>query len=146
MNLETDIFNSTVEIGTRASLILTYLHEAKLDLDQLAFLDYALIYAEEFCGLGNIHPPLPNHFAELIRRRETLPDALKLFISKGIINSSISEQGIFYHATDKAIYFAGSLKTNYYKKLFRNLAWIEENFDSIIAKQKTFFTTRMQEA
>lgn len=144
MSLPVEIFNGPVEVGTRIALILVNIEHIELNLDQLAFFDYVLIYSKEFNGVANVHPPLPNHFAEIIKRRETLPATLAYFISKGIITTSIGSDGIKYKATDKAIYYTSALKSSYYKKLIQNLSWIENNIDELLEKQKNLFSTRVR--
>lgn len=144
MTLPIEIFNGPVEVGTRIALILANIENIELNLDQLAFFDYVLIYSKEFNGVTNVHPPLPNHFAEIIKRRETLPATLAYFISKGIITTIIGRDGIKYKATDKAIYYTSALKSTYYKKLIQNLSWIEKNIDGLHEEQKSLFTTRVR--
>lgn len=139
---EAELFNSPVEVGTRVSLLLTLIKDIELNLDEIAFFDYALIFSKEFDGIENIHPALPNHFSEIIKRRETLPTALKLFISKGIITSSIGSGGIRYRATEKAIHYVSALKSSYYKKLIKNLIWVERNLDRLRQDQQRLFRMR----
>jgi len=130
-NFSVSIFNSKVEPATRASFILTFFHDRSLDLDRLVFFDYVLLYAKEFGGPINIHTDLPNKIAEIIRRRELLPEALKLFISKGLISSEANSGGVFFKASENTSQYIGCLKSEYFKKLWTNLFWLEKNFDLI---------------
>ena len=125
------IFNSKIELATRASFILTCFFERTLDLDRLVFLDYALLYAKEFGGPLNLHTDLPNKIAEIIYRRETLPSALKLFISRGLILSVVNSEGVFFKASDNTPQYVACLKSEYYKNLWTNLFWLENNFELI---------------
>lgn len=122
------IFNSPVELGTRICLILSSVNRP-LDLDQLVFFDYALLYSNEFNGPPNLHPALPNHRAEILHRRETFPNALKLFLSKGLINLKHSHNGRQYSASDTTDQFIGCLKTGYYKKMWERLIWLESSYN-----------------
>lgn len=139
---QSELFNSPVEVGTRVALLLTLIPDIELNLDEIAFFDYALIFSKEFDGIENIHPPLPNHFSEIIKRREMLPATLKFFISKGIITSSIGDKGIRYRATDKAVHYVSALKSSYYKKLIKNLIWVESNLDRLREDQQRLFRMR----
>lgn len=130
-NFSVSIFNSRIELATRASFILTCFSDRELDLDRLVFLDYALLYAREFGGPLNLHTDLPNKVAEIIRRREIFPGALKLFISKGLILSIANSDGIFFKASENTPQYVGCLKSEYFKNLWTNLFWLEENFDLI---------------
>jgi hypothetical protein len=144
-NFSVSTFNSKVELATRASFILTFFYERPLDLDRLVFLDYVLLYAKEFGGPINIHTDLPNKIAEIIRRRELLPDALKLFISKGLISSEANSDGIFFKACENTSQFVGCLKSEYFKKLWVNLFWLEENFDLIDSQRIGYIHRSLQE-
>jgi hypothetical protein len=130
-NSPVPVFNHRIELATRASFVLTCFSDRSLDLDSLVFLDYAMLYAKEFGGPVNIHTDLPNKVAEIIRRRELLPAALKLFISKGLIDSNATSKGIFFTASENTAQFIGCLKSEYYKKIWVNLLWLEKNFDQI---------------
>lgn len=130
-NFPISIFNSRIELATRASFILTCFSERALDLDRLVFFDYVLLYSKEFGGPLNLHTDLPNKVAEIIRRREILPTALKLFISKGLISSVANSDGVFFKASENTPQFVGCLKSEYFRNLWTNLFWLEENFDLI---------------
>lgn len=140
---QSELFNSPVEVGTRVALLLTLIPGTELNLDEIAFFDYVLIFSKEFDGGENIHPALPNHFSEIIKRKETLSTTLKLFISKGIITSSIGSDGIKYRATNNAIHYVSALKSSYYKRLIKNLTWVERNLSRLRQEQQKMFKIRV---
>lgn len=125
----TSIFNSRIELATRTSFVLTCFSDRALDIDSLVFLDYALLYAKEFGGPLNIHTDLPNKIAEIIHRREILPAALKLFVSRGLISSEATAKGVYFKATDNTAQYVSCLKSEYYKNMWTNLFWLEDNFN-----------------
>lgn len=137
----THLFNSPLELGTRATFVLTCMGEKGLDLDQLVFLDFALLYAKEFLGLHNLHPVVPNFVAEIVHRRTVLPDALRLFISKGLIDVVSTKDGQFYKPTSNAVEFVGCLKSDYYQKLWVNLLWMEDNHEMLSRQKSNVLTT-----
>lgn len=137
---DTVIFNSSVELGARAALLLTCLSEHKLDLDQLVFFDYVLLYSSEFSGPGDIHPPVPNHLAEIVHRREYLPGALRLFLSRGLISAQAIDSGVYYSANDDTAQFVRCLRSDYYKNMWKNLFWIEDNFNKLCAERGVFLS------
>jgi len=126
-----DVFNNPVELGTRIAFILTALSDQMLDLEQLVFFDYALLYSREFSGPDSLHPPVPNHIAEIVHRREYLPWALNLFIKKGLIDKKTTKQGHYYHATENTAQFVSCLRSGYYQRMWTNLDWLEQNFLSL---------------
>lgn len=137
---KTTTFNSSVELGTRISLILTSLSDQALDLDELVFFDYALLYSQEFDGPENLHPPLPNHLAEVVHRREYLPNALRLFISRGLLSVKATNNGVYYKATDNTAQFVRCLRSDYFSRMWTNLFWIEDNYQKLCAQRFTFLS------
>jgi hypothetical protein len=136
------IYNNSIEIGTRALLLLSYLEKYSFDIEQLVFLDHVLIYSKDFNGPLNIHPIVPNHIAEITYKMELFPKALKLFMSKKLIEMDISENGFLYKATDISYSFISCLKSSYYKKMWINLEWIEDNLDLLEDIRLSFFKNK----
>ncbi|MFJ2318822.1 ABC-three component system middle component 2 [Pseudomonas sp. NPDC087817] len=133
-----DLFNSPVENGARIVLLLAGLAR-ELDLDELVFLDYAAIYSDDFQGGPSLHPMLMNRLAELVRRREIFPDAIKLFTSKGLMISEVNEQGVRYRITSEGSEFAGKLSTEYHTDFRRRVSWVYENVDYLTAQSRTIY-------
>ncbi|MFJ3367937.1 ABC-three component system middle component 2 [Pseudomonas sp. NPDC086251] len=133
-----DLYNSPVEIGARIVMLLAGLSR-KLDLDELIFLDYASIYSGDFQGGPSLHPMMLNRLAELVRRREIFPDAIKLFTAKGLMNSQVDEHGIRYSITDAGMAFAAKLTTEYHADFRRRVSWVEQNIDYLSAQRRTIY-------
>lgn len=133
-----DLYNSPVEIGARIVLLLAGLAR-KLDLDELIFLDYASIYSGDFQGEPSLHPVLLNRLAELVRRREIFPGAIKLFASKGLMTSQVDEHGVRYSITKEGSAFAAKLTTKYHADFRRRVSWVEENIDYLTAQRRTIY-------
>lgn len=133
-----DLFNSPVENGARIVLLLAGLSR-KLDLDELIFLDYAAIYSDDFQGGPSLHPMLMNRLAELVRRREVFPGAIKLFTSKGLMTSEVNEQGVRYCMTSTGSEFAARLSTEYHTDYRRRVSWVNENIEHLTAQRHTLY-------
>ena len=133
-----DVFNSSVEVGARIVILLAGLGR-KLDLDELVFFDYASTYSGDFQGEPSLHPVLLNRLAELVRRREIFPAAIKLFISKGLVSSQVDDLGVRYYTTRGGLEFAGKLSSDYHADFWRRVSWIEANFDHLTAQRSTIY-------
>ncbi|MDC7813868.1 MULTISPECIES: ABC-three component system middle component 2 [Pseudomonas] len=133
-----DLYNSPVEIGARLVLLLAGLAR-EFDLDELIFLDYASIYSSDFQGEPSLHPVLLNRLAELVRRREIFPGAIKLFIAKGLMTSRVDEQGVRYLITDAGRLFAAKLTTEYHADFRRRVAWVEGNIDYLAVQRRAIY-------
>ncbi|MCH5530150.1 hypothetical protein L6205_13395 [Pseudomonas syringae pv. syringae] len=133
-----DVFNSSVEVGARIVVLLAGLGR-KLDLDELVFFDYASTYSSDFQGEPSLHPVLLNRLAELVRRREIFPAAIKLFISKGLVSSQVDDLGVRYYTTRKGVEFAGKLSSDYHADFRRRVSWVEANFDHLTVQRSTIY-------
>ncbi|ENC6730597.1 hypothetical protein M2G63_19165 [Vibrio vulnificus] len=126
------IFNSDVELATRAALILSSMEGEKFDIDELVLLDYALLYSSEFNGPSNLHPAVPNHLAEIAQRRELLPKSLLFFIKKGLIDVHYDENGKYFCANENTNSFVSCLNSSYFIKIWERLSWLSEHYNRII--------------
>ncbi|WP_027911657.1 ABC-three component system middle component 2 [Pseudomonas sp. URIL14HWK12:I7] len=133
-----DLYNSSVEIGARIILMLAGLAR-EVDLDELIFLDYAAIYSSDFQGEASLHPVLLNRLAELVRRREIFPGAIKLFTAKGLMTSQVDEHGVRYSITTAGSEFAANLTTEYHSGFRRHVSWVEENIDYLTIQRRTIY-------
>ena len=133
-----DLYNSPVEIGARIVLLLAGLTRA-LDLDELIFFDYASIYSGDFQGEPSLHPMMINRLAELVRRREIFPGAIKLFTAKGLMTSQVDEHGVRYSITTAGSEFAANLTTEYHSGFRRHVSWVEENIDYLTIQRRTIY-------
>ncbi|MFK3602806.1 hypothetical protein A7D21_14945 [Pseudomonas sp. AP19] len=138
MTSSKDLYNSPVEVGARIVLLLAGLAR-QLDLDELIFFDYASIYSGDFQGYASLHPVLLNRLAELVRRREIFPGAIKLFTAKGLITSQVDEKGVRYSITSAGSVFAAKLSTEYHVDFRRRVSWVEANVDFLAAQRRTIY-------
>ena len=129
------IFNSNVELATRAALILSSMQGKMFDIDELVLLDYALLYSSEFNGPENLHPPVPNHLAEIVQRRELLPDSLLFFLKKGLIDVHYGENGKYFSANENTCSFVSCLSSEYFIKIWKRLSWLSEHSEKIKNKK-----------
>jgi len=129
------IFNSNVELATRAALILSSMEGKMFDIDELVLLDYALLYSSEFNGPENLHPPVPNHLAEIAQRRELLPESLLFFLKKGLIDVHYCENGKYFRANENTSNFVSCLSSGYFIKIWERLSWLSEHSDKIKNRQ-----------
>ncbi|WP_223838759.1 ABC-three component system middle component 2 [Saccharopolyspora pogona] len=77
-------FNSPLEIGVRALVLLAESHPQPLDLAQLAVLDHAVLHSGDLDGPPSLHPSLPGHSGELGMKRTVLEQALLVLVRAGL--------------------------------------------------------------
>lgn len=121
-------FNSSLETGTRAMIILVASYPNSLDLQRLVDFDYLVVHSGDVGGPESLHPPLPMRAGELLIRRNIIESGIMLMMSRGFIERVVKEDGIEYVASDTAMPFVSSLITSYTKNLQDRANWVVLNF------------------
>jgi hypothetical protein len=125
-------FNSPVEVGLRALVVLTASHPAAHGLQRLTVLDYLVVHSDDVPnGPPGLHPQTPYRAGELLLRRGVLEQGLLLYQSRGLIERRFEPNGVFYAATDRAAGFLDVFTGSYVETLRERAAWVTECFESV---------------
>ena len=124
-------FNSSVEIGFRALVLLNEVYPSELSLRHLVILDYMLVHSDDIEGgpIG-LHPKTPYRSGELLVRRDPLQSGIELFRSRGLIEKRYRTKGEFYAASEQSDSFLSVISTPYSSKLFDRAEWVASEFGS----------------
>jgi hypothetical protein len=118
------LFNSTLETGVRAVVILDALHPRKFDLAHLTWFDHLVVHTSDIGGPNSLHPDIPQRTGELLVRRRLVEDGIKLMRRLHMIEADVSNGGISYAASDDASAFVEALRTEYSKALKERAMWL----------------------
>lgn len=122
-------FNSPLECGLRALVILRAAETVPCDLQRLVFYDYLLVHSGDVPGgPESIHPPTPLRSGEALVRRHWVERGLLLMVSRELIIRTFSAQGILYEASPIAASFLAYMEEPYTKLLQARAAWVIERF------------------
>jgi len=122
-------FNSPLETGVRALIILAEAYPQGLDLQRILEYDYMMVHTGDFeNGPTSIHPALPLRSGELLVRRELIDRGLMLMISRALVAREATSEGFTYRAEDDAAPFLDSLTTEYIDDLRNRAAWVVKRF------------------
>lgn len=121
-------FNSPIETGVRALILLAESYPAQLDLQRILEFDYILVHTGDVHGPPSIHPALPLRSGELLVRRGLIERGLLLMISRGLVSRHATEQGFTYQAEDDAGPFLDALTTEYLRELTNRATWVVARF------------------
>lgn len=125
-------FNSPVEVGLRALVVLTASHPRGHGLHRLTVLDYLVVHSDDAPdGPPGLHPQTPYRAGELLLRRGVLEQGLLLYQSRGLVERRFEPDGVFYAATDGAAAFLDVFTGGYVKLLRDRATWVTEHFSSI---------------
>jgi len=121
------VFNSPVELGLRALMLLAESHPKPLDIQRLVILDYLLVHSGDLeGGPESLHPPSPLRAGEVSVRRGLIEDGLHLFATKGLVTRIANEAGISYAAEELAAAFLDAFTSTYGAALRSRAAWAVE--------------------
>ncbi len=124
-------FNSPIETGVRALILLAESYPDQLDLQRILEFDYILVHTGDVDGPPSIHPALPLRSGELLVRRQLIERGLLLMISRGLVGRSATQNGFMYYAQDDAGPFLDSLTAEYLSDLKDRAVWVVDRFSGM---------------
>jgi hypothetical protein len=124
-------FNSPIETGVRALILLAEFYPAQLDLQRILEFDYILVHTGDVDGPPSIHPALPLRSGELLVRRHLIERGLLLMMSRGLVSRHATDTGFMYQAEDDAGPFADSFTADYLGELKDRATWVVDRFSNM---------------
>ncbi|MCC6366928.1 MAG: threonine transporter [Bryobacterales bacterium] len=124
-------FNSPIETGVRALILLAESYPEQLDLQRILEFDYILVHTGDVDGPPSVHPALPLRSGELLVRRQLIERGLMLMISRGLITRHATPSGFVYQAEDDAGPFLDSLTAEYLHDLQDRAVWVVDRFSGM---------------
>ena len=116
------IYNTPIELGIRAGIILNFLYPESASINKIAYLDYISIYSKNYIGLESLHPEVPMHQMEFLLRYEALKLGLLHMVKKGIVNIEIKNNEIYYTKGENIFSFIHLLDNNYHSDLIEKMS------------------------
>ena len=136
-------FNSPIETGMRALILLAAAYPMQVDLQRLLEYDYMMVHTGDVNGPPSIHPALPLRSGELLVRRQLIERGLMLMISRGLVSRHATENGFMYQAEDDAGPFLDSLNAEYLNDLRNRAEWVVDRFREMSDQEIRFMLTRV---
>ncbi|HFK1524031.1 TPA: ABC-three component system middle component 2 [Bacillus cereus] len=122
------LFNTPLEIGIRALVILNTLESECLGIDRLVIYDYLILHTGDVVGgPPSVHPATPHRSGELIVKRKAMLEGLNLMYSKGLIKIHFLETGIEYGTSEISNLFLEHFTSVYLQNLKENAKWVVNN-------------------
>ncbi len=135
-------FNSSLETGVRALVILVENYPQSMDLQRLVDFDYLVVHSEDVDGPESLHSPLPMRAGELLIRRKIIESGIMLMMSRGLLERMSTDSGIEYIASDTAMPFVNNLVSPYWAILKNRAAWVVERFGQVSDNELHMVTAR----
>jgi hypothetical protein len=124
-------FNSPIETGVRALILLAESYPQQLDLQRILEFDYIMVHTGDVDGPPSIHPALPLRSGELLVRRQLIERGLLLMISRGLVRRHATSNGFTYQAEDDAGPFLDALTAEYLDELKDRATWVVDRFSDM---------------
>lgn len=122
-----ELFNSPLETGVRALVVLEAAHPMAFDLSQMTWFDHLVVHTGDIEGPPSLHPDLPHRSGELLVRRPMIEASLSLMRRLHLVDIVIGERGFLYRAGEDAYPFVELMRSPYARSLKERARWLAEN-------------------
>lgn len=124
-----DLYNSLLETGIRAVIVLEHLRPVGVDLQEMVLFDHVVVHTGDHGGPPSLHAAVPERKGELLVRRRLVEQSLRLMRQCHLVAEAHDANGISYRASDEAAAYVELLETPYSERLKRCSAWIREEVE-----------------
>ena len=137
-----DLFNSSLEAGIRAVVLLESLRPETADLSEMVLLDHVVVHTSDIGGPDSLHAEVPGRKGELLIRRSLVAAGLKLMQLCHLVEEDSAPDGLIWRASDSAASYVELLESDYSVRLKDRAAWLA---DEVRSRTKDGFTSFARE-
>ena len=94
------LFNSQLEAGIRAVIILELLRPEVADLSEMVLFDHVVVHSHDIGGPRSLHAEVPARKGELLVRRRLVESGLELMRRCHLVEKDCNEFGFVWRASD----------------------------------------------
>ena len=131
-------FNSTLETGIRALVVLEAFYPRQCDLMEMTWLDHLVVHTGDLDGEDvpeSLHPDLPNRAGELLVRRQLVERSLRMMQQVHLVDVFDTESGVQFCASQEAPSYLDLLQTPYSLALKARARWMADRFSGLSTAQ-----------
>lgn len=122
------LFNSTIETGIRAVIVLEALYPRACGLGEMTCFDHLVVHSADLDGPPSLHPDLRPRTGELVVRRGLVGESLRLMCQMHLVDETHDGDGIRYVASHDVPSFLRLLQAPYTQALRDRARWLAERF------------------
>ncbi|MDP9740670.1 UNVERIFIED_ORG: hypothetical protein QFZ59_002500 [Bacillus sp. B2I3] len=124
-----EVFNSPLELGLRALIILKEASPVSLDLNRLIIYDYLVTHSGDVDkSVKSLHPAIPHRSGEIVIKRKIMHEGINLMCSRELIDIVYTQDGIHYKANILSEYFIKYFDSPYAKSMVQYSKWLNQRF------------------
>lgn len=121
-----NLYNSPLEAGIRAVVVLEHLRPQTADLTDLVLYDHVVVHAADVGGPKSLHANVPDRKGELLVRRGLVEAGLDLMRRCHLVEKVGGEEGFAWRASDDAASYIELLESGYSEDLKECAAWLAD--------------------
>lgn len=125
------LFNSQLEVGFRAIVILDAFSPRRLDLAEISLFDYFVVHTSDVGGPSSLHPDIASRNGEYLIRRRLIEDSIKLMHRIHLVEIRNEDVGVMFEASDEAGALLDLMSTPYNEKLKVCARWLADQADGL---------------
>lgn len=138
-----ELFNSRLEAGIRAVVILESLRPLHADLSEMVLFDHLVVHSSDLGGPPSLHAKIPERRGELLVRRRLVEAGLELMRRCHLVEKATDELGFTWRASDDASSYVELLESPYSQHLKHCAVWLAQEINT---KSKSEFTVFARQA
>jgi hypothetical protein len=119
-----ELFNSPLETGVRAVVILDAVFPRGFDVGHLTWCDHLVVHTADIGGPESLHPDIPQRTGELLVRRRLVEAGVGLMRRLHMIDAEVGDAGIRFRASEESSAFVEALRSEYATQLRQRAAWL----------------------
>lgn len=135
------LFNTPLEAGVRALLILDAFAPQAFDLATMSLLDYYIVHTGDAGGPPSLHPEINARAGEYFVRRHLVEEGLLLMARASLVEQVFTGSGIAFRAQETATAMIDLFGSAYNRRLAEAAQWLaheaaDQGVDSFIQNLK----------
>ncbi|AIC29520.1 hypothetical protein IE4771_PA00013 (plasmid) [Rhizobium etli bv. mimosae str. IE4771] len=125
-----ELFNSRLEAGIRAVVILESLRPLHADVSEMVLFDHVVVHASDLGGPPSLHAKIPERRGELLVRRRLVEAGLELMRRCHLLEKATDDNGFVWRASDDAASYVELLESPYSRHLKHCATWLAEEINT----------------
>ena len=119
-----NLYNSRLEAGIRAVVVLECLRPGTADLSEMVLFDHVVVHTADVGGPPSLHAKVPARKGELLVRRRLVEAGLELMQRCHLVERQGTELGLEWRASEEAASYVALLEEGYSTHLRTCAEWV----------------------
>lgn len=137
-----ELYNSPLEAGIRAVVVLEQLWPETADLGEMVLFDHVVVHASDIGGPLSLHAEVADRKGELLVRRGIVEAGLNMMRRCHLVDKVADDEGFAWRASEGAATYVELLESSYFEELKTCADWVARE---VKEKSKTEFKKMVAE-